>query len=125
MSDPSVTDWLGVAVALGGFIVVLLAAAGGWAIARFKGESALTEAQKAHARADAAHEALAAFKLDVAREYASTKSLELVEARVVSAIERLGDRLDGMAPAMIEALAGFAARNTPPAPRARRPKARP
>lgn len=37
---------------------------------------------------------LAEYKLQVAKEYATTHSIREVEERVVQAIERLGDRLD-------------------------------
>ena len=37
---------------------------------------------------------LAEYKLQVAREYATTQAIQQVEERVVQAIERLGDRLD-------------------------------
>lgn len=44
-------------------------------------------------RAEAAKN-LDAFKLDAAKEYATTTMIEQVEERVVAAINRLGDRLD-------------------------------
>lgn len=38
--------------------------------------------------------ALADFKLQVAKEYATTAAIKEVEDRIVQAIDRLGDRLD-------------------------------
>jgi hypothetical protein len=45
-------------------------------------------------RIDGLEKSLADFKLEVAKEYATTSAIEQVEERVVAAINRLGDRLD-------------------------------
>ena len=59
-----------------------------------KAEGALDEAKEAKALAIAAKGELADFKEQVAREYVTGQAIERVEARLVSAIDRLGDRLD-------------------------------
>lgn len=86
----------GWAIALAGFILTALGVYAGWVARIMKGESAADTAKKAQDTADSAVRELAAFKTEVARDYASAKMVEQVESRVVSAIDRLGDRLDNI-----------------------------
>jgi basic membrane lipoprotein Med (substrate-binding protein (PBP1-ABC) superfamily) len=47
-----------------------------------------------HSQIIGVDKALADYKLQVAKEYATTSAIKEVEERVVQAIDRLGDRLD-------------------------------
>lgn len=47
-----------------------------------------------HGQAESVRRDLDAFKLEVAKSYATQHSIREVEERVVQAIDRLGDRLD-------------------------------
>jgi|GEM_PF-2338029 len=67
---------------------------GGWAVGRYKGESAHAMAKAAQERADAAHAALAAYKTEVVAHFATIEMLQKSEDRVAEAINRLADRLD-------------------------------
>ena len=108
-------------IALGGLILTGLGVYAGWVARIMKGESAADAAKKAQETADKAVAALAEFKTEVARDYASAKMVEQVEGRVVSAIDRLGDRLDNI----VEIVLANArpASQTTRAPRARSTKA--
>jgi predicted nuclease with TOPRIM domain len=89
----------------GSLLLAFLTFYGGWVLARYRGESAAKDAKEAlakidaaraelHARIDSLNADLAAFKEHVARDYASNRMIEQMEARLVAAINRLGDRLD-------------------------------
>lgn len=47
-----------------------------------------------HTQIIAVNQALSDYKLQVAKEYATTTAIKEVEDRIVQAIDRLGDRLD-------------------------------
>jgi hypothetical protein len=79
---------------VGVLALAALSGLGGWHARAIKGEGAATSAKEAHVRVDSLAKALGEFKTEVAREYASVRLLDQMEARVVSAINRLGDRLD-------------------------------
>jgi propanediol dehydratase large subunit len=65
-----------------------------WANRINKGENALEIAKSALAKADECRKELADFKVHVAANYASNSTIEAMEARLIEAINRLGDRLD-------------------------------
>lgn len=102
MSNFQWVPWL---FAAGTFAISAMTFYGGWVMSRAKGENAAETAKAAHdeirrvsaelhARLDGVVADLAEFKEHVAREYASNRTLEQMEKRVVDAINRLGDRLD-------------------------------
>lgn len=78
---------LGLAITVAGLISA-------WAIRINKGERGETSAQKAHNRIDTLAQIVNDFRQEVARDYASNRMIEQMEGRLVTAIERLGDRLD-------------------------------
>lgn len=81
---------------LGAFLLAAIGFVAGWVGRIIKGEAAAENAKAATAKAEKVEADLAAFKTEVARDYASAKMVEQVEGRVVSAIDRLGDRLDNI-----------------------------
>lgn len=81
-------------IMIGGFLLTLIGFAVGVAVKVQKGESAQESARKAHERLDGLARELGEFKAEVARDYVSHATLERLEARVIDAINRLGDRLD-------------------------------
>lgn len=98
-------SWVPWAIAAIGVGLSFLTFYGGWVMSRARGESAADSAKEAHveikaakadlhARIDGVVADLASFKEHVARDYASNRSLEQMERRLVDAINRLGDRLD-------------------------------
>lgn len=100
---------------VGGLLIAAASFFAGWVGRIIKGEAAAETAKAAMQKADQCVADLAAFKTEVARDYASTKMVEQVEFRVVAAIDRLGDRLD----TVFEALMTKPSR---PAPRTRTTK---
>lgn len=80
--------------AIGMFACTALGLAGGWFARVMKGESAAESARAALAAVDIVRADLAAFKTEVAKDYASNTMITQMEERLVTAIERLGDRLD-------------------------------
>lgn len=89
-------NWPAVVAVVGLFGLALSALTfyGGWVASRTRGEDAAKAAKSAHQRIDAFTKELADFKAEVARDYASNRMIEQMEARLVTAINRLGDRLD-------------------------------
>lgn len=83
--------WL---VGAGALAVAFMGFYGGWVTRVAKGESGAEAARVALAATEAVRADLAAFKTEVARDYASNRMIEHMEERLVTAIERLGDRLD-------------------------------
>lgn len=80
-----------------GLIALLITVAGvyaTWVLKVNRGEQADSAAQKAHNRIDTLAQMFNDFRQEVARDYASNRMIEQMEARLVIAIERLGDRLD-------------------------------
>jgi len=108
------SEW-GWLIGAAGVFLTFLTFYGGWVIARQKGESAADTAKEAKATIEAVKADLAAFKTEVARDYASAKMVEQVESRVVSAIDRLGDRLDNI----VEIVLNNRPAQQRPAPRSR------
>lgn len=82
------------AAAIGMFACAALGLAGGWFARVMKGENAAEAARVALAAVETVRADLAAFKTEVARDYASNRMIEQMEERLVKAIERLGDRMD-------------------------------
>lgn len=101
-------------IGAGGLVLSILTVYGSWAVARYKGESAADAVKEAKAASERTAADLAAFKTEVAHDYASAKMVEQVEGRVVSAIDRLGDRLDNIVEIVL------ASSRPQPAPRASR-----
>lgn len=81
-------------IGAGALLIAFLSFFGGWVLRVAKGENAADAARVALAATEAVRADLAAFKTEVAMNYASNKMIEQMEARLVGAIERLGDRLD-------------------------------
>ena len=79
---------------IGGFLIALLRLADAWSRRVSSGESAKEIASAALAKAEAAEANLAAFKAEVAKDYASNAMILQLETRLVAAIDRIGDRLD-------------------------------
>lgn len=86
-------DWNTVS-GVGVLALAALSGLGGWHARAIKGEGAASSAKEAHARIDVLAKEQSDFKTEVARDYASVRLLDQMEGRVVSAINRLGDRLD-------------------------------
>mgnify|MGYP001809802348 CR=1 FL=1 len=102
---PSDYTWM---IALGGLLLTAAGVFAGWVLRIYKGEAAAETARQAMLKAEAADERahvamaeLAAFKTEVARDYASLKTVEQVENRVVSAVDGLGIRLDRLVEILI------------------------
>jgi hypothetical protein len=89
--DPSVL------LAVFGGLTLLLTAAGvyaGWVLRIAKGENAADRIKAVEAELAAVKAELAEFKVHVAANYVGNSTIEQVEARLIDAISRLGDRLD-------------------------------
>jgi hypothetical protein len=86
---------------LGGFLILAAGFFAGWVGRIMKGEAAGETAKVAQIKADAVAADLAAFKTEVAQQYASMKALDAVEGRVVAAIDGLGGRLDRLVEALV------------------------
>lgn len=86
---------------LGAFLVAAAGFFAGWVGRIMKGEAASETAKSAQAKAEKVSEDLAAFKTEVAQQYASMKALDAVEGRVVAAIDGLGGRLDRLVEALV------------------------
>lgn len=89
----------------GMLVLTALGIYGGWAVGRYKGESAHALAKEAKDAADAAEKTarelarqlaadLAAYKADVVAKFATIEMLQKSEDRVADALNRLADRLD-------------------------------
>lgn len=78
----------------GMLVLTALGIYGGWAVGRYKGESAHAMAKAAQERADAAHAELASYKTEVVAKFATIEMLQKSEDRVADALNRLADRLD-------------------------------
>lgn len=102
-------DW-GILVAVAGLGLAIMGGFAAWVIRFGKAEGALEEAKEAKALAISAKGELADFKERVAREYATAAMVAAVEGRVITAIDRLADRLDRILEHRVT-----------PAPRTRRP----
>lgn len=88
-------DWtIPAIIASIGLFITIIGLVAAWAIRINRGERADSSATKAHARIDTLASIVSDFKQEVAREYASVRMVEQMEGRVITAIERLGDRLD-------------------------------
>lgn len=99
-------DWtIPAVVGVIALIVTIAGAYATWVIKVNTGERADSSATKAHGRIDTLAQMfsdhqqksakdLSDFKQEVARDYASNRMIEQMESRLVTAIERLGDRLD-------------------------------
>ena len=81
-------------IALVALALTVLGIVATWSIRINKGESAAESAKKAQDTADKALAELSAFKAHVAETYASNKTLEQMERRLMEALNRLGDRFD-------------------------------
>lgn len=81
-------------IALAALILTIVGLVATWAIKVNTGERADSAAATALKRLDELKSELGAFKQEVARDYASNRMIEQMESRLVTAIERLGDRLD-------------------------------
>lgn len=92
MDWPAVVALCAAVGCLGGVVTKLV----DYAVKTNKGESAAESVKTAHTRIDAVAKELGEFKTVVARDYASNRMIEQMEARLVVAINRLGDRLDGV-----------------------------
>jgi hypothetical protein len=79
-------------------ILALLVTLGGgfaaWVIRFGKAEAAAETARQALEKAESGEAALAAFKVEVAQNYATAEMVNSVASRVEGAIDRLADRLD-------------------------------
>ena len=96
---------IGGLIALFSFILLVVGVATGWAVRINAGERANASVKRAHERIDelgkAVHgridtviEGQGQFREQVAREYVSLSAVDKLEERLMSAIERLGDRFD-------------------------------
>lgn len=85
---------IGLLIAAAGFLAAFITTIVKFTDRLTKAEGALDAARTAVAKAEAVGGELSEFKEQVAREYVTGAAIERVEARLVSAIERLGDRLD-------------------------------
>lgn len=95
-------DW-GLVVAV---LTLALAALGGlvaWVVRFTKAESSSETAREALRKAESIEKELSEFRERVARDYATAAMVAAVEGRVVSAIDRLADRLDRILEARIPA----------------------
>lgn len=88
-----------VIMALFAALTLLLSSAtfyAGWVLRVGKGESAAKAVEHLEGRVERTERELADFKAHVAATYASNHTLDQMEKRVVDAINRLGDRMDGL-----------------------------
>lgn len=85
---------VGTVIALGALGVTVIGGAVAWIMRFGKLENAAEVAKQALAKAEEVSSELAEFKEKVAREYVTGTAIERVETRLVTAIDRLGDRLD-------------------------------
>lgn len=81
-------------IVMAGFLITVVVTVVKFTDRLTKAEGALDTARSASAKAEKASTDLAEFKEQVAREYVTGTAIERVEQRLVTAIERLGDRLD-------------------------------
>ena len=81
-------------IGLAALVLTIVGLVATWAIRVNTGERADSAAATAHKRLDELKSELGSFKQEVARDYASNRMIEQMESRLVTAIERLGDRLD-------------------------------
>ena len=85
---------LGTIIALTALAVTALGGGVAWVLRFGKAESAVDVATRAQAAADAISKELAEFRIEVARDYATTSTLASVERAVTEAFNRLSDRID-------------------------------
>lgn len=81
-------------IALGALVLTAMGGFAAWVIRFGKAESAMEVARASQAEVDAVKGQLAAFKVEVARDYATASMVAAFEMRMAAAFDRLGDRID-------------------------------
>lgn len=75
-------------------VSILATLAASWGVLRFQAGRHEVELRRVEGRLDQLAADLSAFKLEAARRYVTDEMLVKVEERIVTAIDRLADRLD-------------------------------
>lgn len=89
-------DWQSIAalILMAGFVITVVTTIVKFTDRLTKAEGALAASERAEEKADSAEKALADFRVEVARNYATSEMVKAVKNEVVDAINRLGDRFD-------------------------------